>query len=224
MSDRLQFAGKIVLGVVLMGAAYCAGCGRVDAWPGWCFSGFFLMMLTASDLVLVRVAPDLVVERVSWPADAMRWDKQIVSWLAIAPIVTCLVAGLDARRNGVPVVNSRVLIGYGVAVVAASLIHTAMAVNRFYAPTVRIQVEREHKLVDAGPYRLVRHPGNLGNILLNLATPLMLASRWAWVPVALSALLTIIRTMLEDHMLSVQLTGYQAFSQQTRSRLLPGVW
>jgi len=142
MSDRLQFAGKIVLGVVLMGAAYCAGCGRVDAWPGWCFSGFFLMMLTASHVVLVRVAPDLVVERVSWPADAMRWDKQIVSWLAIAPIVTCLVAGLDARRNGVPAVSGRVLIGYGVAIVAAALIHSAMAVNRFYAPTVRIQVER----------------------------------------------------------------------------------
>jgi len=105
MSDRLQLAGKIVLGVVLMGAAYCAGSGRVDAWPGWCFSGFFLMMLTVSHVVLVKVAPDLVAERVSWPADAMRWDKQIVSWLAIAPIVTCLIAGLYARRNGVPAVT-----------------------------------------------------------------------------------------------------------------------
>ena len=93
------------MGVVLMGAAYCAGSGRVDAWPGWCFSGFFLMMLTVSHVVLVKVAPDLVAERVSWPADAMRWDKQIVSWLAIAPIVTCLIAGLYARRNGVPAVT-----------------------------------------------------------------------------------------------------------------------
>ncbi len=182
------------------------------------------MMLTASHVVLVKVAPDLVVERVSWPSDAMRWDKQIVAWLAIAPIVTCLVAGFDARRNGVPAVTSAVLIGYGVAIVAAVLIHSAMAVNRFYAPTVRIQVERGHKLIDAGPYRVVRHPGNLGNILLNLATPLMLASRWAWIPVALSVLLTIIRTKLEDYILRVRLPGYQAFSQRTRGRLLPGVW
>ena len=34
----------------------------------------------------------------------------------------------------------------------------AMASNRFFATTVRIQDERGHQVVDTGPYRYVRHP------------------------------------------------------------------
>ena len=224
MQPRREFQIKIALGVLLMIGAYCAGSGRLDLWPGWCYAGFFLIMLSASYVVLLRVAPDLVVQRVSWPADAMRCDKVIVTWLAVGPIVTCLVAGLDARRNGLHAVTYSVLLGYVIAIVGAVLIHGAMAVNRFYAPVFRIQAERGHKLVECGLYKRVRHPGNLGNIILNLATPLMLASNWAWFPVALSILLTVVRTMLEDRMLCLELSGYQAFAQRTRSRLIPGVW
>jgi protein-S-isoprenylcysteine O-methyltransferase Ste14 len=99
-----------------------------------------------------------------------------------------------------------------------------MAVNRFYAPVVRIQKDRGHKVVDAGPYRVVRHPGNLGNVILNAAMPLMLASRWAWIPAGISIMLTILRTALEDRMLVRDLPGYAAYGQRTRYRLLPGIW
>lgn len=224
MSPQRQFQLKIALGVVLMLVAYCAGSGRVDLWPGWCYAGFFLIMLVGSHSVLVRVAPDLVVERVSMHAENLRWDTWIVGWLALNPIVTCLVAGLDARQNGLNAATHEVLLGYALAIGGAALTQRAMAVNRFYAPVVRIQADRGHQVVEAGPYRQIRHPGNLGNILLNIATPLMLASRWAWIPAAVSILLTILRTMLEDRFLCVELPGYSEFAGRTRSRLLPGVW
>jgi len=78
--------------------------------------------------------------------------------------------------------------------------------------------------VDSGPYKLVRHPGNLGNLILNLATPLMLASRWSWIPAGFSILLTILRTNLEDRMLSEELPGYAEYVQRTHARLFPVVW
>ena len=224
MPPHRMFQLKIVFGALLMAAAYCAASGRIDLWPGWCYAAFFLIMLTASYLVLARIAPDLIVERVSWHAGVMRWDKQIVTWLMFAPIVTCLVAGLDARRNGIDAARIKVVLGYVLAIGGAALTQTATAANRFYASVVRIQKERGHRVVESGPYRLVRHPGNLGNLILNIATPLMLASNWAWFPVGVSILLTIVRTMLEDRMLRRELPGYAEYAQRTTGRLLPGVW
>jgi protein-S-isoprenylcysteine O-methyltransferase Ste14 len=205
-------------------AAYCGGAGRIDLWPGWCFAAFYLVMLIGSYLVMARVAPDLIVERVSWHAGIMPGDKPIVMWLMLGPIVTCVVAGLDARWNGIAATRLEVALGYLLGIVGALLTHSAMAANRFYASTVRIQKERGHQVIDSGPYRLVRHPGNLGNVLVYIASPFMLASRWAWIPSALSIVLTIVRTVLEDRMLRRELPGYEDFTHRTTKRLVPAVW
>jgi protein-S-isoprenylcysteine O-methyltransferase Ste14 len=57
-----------------------------------------------------------------------------------------------------------------------------------------------------------------------LAAPLALGSLWALLPAALTALALVIRTILEDRMLHADLPGYVEYAQQTRARLLPGVW
>jgi protein-S-isoprenylcysteine O-methyltransferase Ste14 len=41
---------------------------------------------------------------------------------------------------------------------------------------------------------------------------------------ALNVLLLTLRTALEDRTLQAELPGYSDFSQQTRFRLIPGVW
>jgi protein-S-isoprenylcysteine O-methyltransferase Ste14 len=171
--DRRLFQLKIALGAALALIAYCAGRGRIDAWIGWGFAAFLLAALSAGYLILVRVAPDLIVERVSWgPASgAMPADKPIVTWLALAPLAACLAAGLDARFHGVDADPVKIAFGYVLGGLGSALTNWAMATNRFYAPTVRIQKERGHKTVESGPYAIVRHPGNLGNVLLNLGRP-----------------------------------------------------
>jgi len=89
---------------------------------------------------------------------------------------------------------------------------------------VRIQKERGHKVVDSGPYRLVRHPGNMGNLILNVAAPLMLASHWAWIPAGVSIVLTVLRTALEDRTLRTELEGYEEYASRVPNRLVPGLW
>jgi len=224
MAPRNAFQLKILLGVVFMAVAYCGGAGRVDLWPGWCYAAFFALVLASSYVVLARVAPDLMVERVSSGAGGMPGEQAIVGWLALSPIVCALVAGFDARRNGVDEGMLAAVAGYAIGIAGMSLTHRAMAANRFYAPVVRIQKDRGHQVVDAGPYRLIRHPGNLGNVALNVATPLMLASRWAWIPAGISIVLTIVRTALEDRMLRRELPGYEGYARQTKYRLASRVW
>src|SRR6266481_2492032 len=112
MKPQSRYQLKIVLGVLLMLGSYCAASGRVDLWPGWFYAAFFLVAFSASYLIAVRMAPDLIVERVSWDAGVKRWDRPIVSLLMFGPIITCLVAGLDARRNGIRAADFKVFLGY----------------------------------------------------------------------------------------------------------------
>jgi len=74
------------------------------------------------------------------------------------------------------------------------------------------------------PYRYVRHPGYVGGILFQLGTPLLLGSLWTLIPAGLTVLLLVVRTALEDKTLLNELEGYREYAQQTRYRLVPGVW
>lgn len=116
------------------------------------------------------------------------------------------------------------LIALVLLVLGYALFSWAMASNPFFSTLVRIQGERGHAVASAGPYRIVRHPGYVGWIILSIATPLMLGSLWGVMPGGLSALLMAVRTALEDKTLLAELDGYQDYAQTVRYRLLPGVW
>ncbi len=47
---------------------------------------------------------------------------------------------------------------------------------------------------------------------------------WAFVPATAAVVCLIIRTALEDRTLQKELDGYEAYTQNVRHRLLPGVW
>jgi protein-S-isoprenylcysteine O-methyltransferase Ste14 len=56
------------------------------------------------------------------------------------------------------------------------------------------------------------------------ATPILLGSLWALIPGGVAVALLVIRTALEDRTLQAELDGYWAYAQQTRYRLVPGIW
>ncbi|MDJ0691060.1 MAG: isoprenylcysteine carboxylmethyltransferase family protein [Xenococcaceae cyanobacterium MO_188.B32] len=53
-----------------------------------------------------------------------------------------------------------------------------------------INRDRHHRVIESGPYRIVRHPGYIATILgLVLATSLLLGSWWAFIPHDLAILI-----------------------------------
>ncbi|MGB0068047.1 MAG: isoprenylcysteine carboxylmethyltransferase family protein, partial [Isosphaeraceae bacterium] len=100
----------------------------------------------------------------------------------------------------------------------------AESVNKFFEQTVRIQTDRGHRVIDTGPYALVRHPGYVAACLLFMGMPLALGSLWALIPAVLSCLLLVLRTIWEDRTLRDELVGYEEYTQRVRYRLVPGVW
>jgi len=61
-------------------------------------------------------------------------------------------------------------------------------------------------------------------MLYNLATPFLLGSWWALIPMVFVVPLMVLRTVLEDKLLQEQLAGYKEYAARVRYRLLPGVW
>jgi len=80
------------------------------------------------------------------------------------------------------------------------------------------------RLAATGPYRLVRHPVYLAEVVTGFAIAVS-AGELTLVVGALGLLvLQVIRLTAEEQLLAAHLPGYEALSRDTVYRLVPGVW
>jgi protein-S-isoprenylcysteine O-methyltransferase Ste14 len=196
------------------------------AWPrGWLFLGVIVPALASIVVYLRRANPDVLPARLNRHDGTKSWDRWVVGTLRLLTPSAVPVAALDDGRfhwSEMPWGASAL----GYLFLAAGLAGWAWAesVNRFFEPTVRIQTDRGHTVVDTGPYALVRHPGYVAAFPLFLGVPLALGSHWALVPAVLASLTLVVRTALEDRTLRDELSGYKGYVERVRYRLVPGVW
>jgi len=191
----------------------------------WVYIAMSVVLLTINALVILPTAPELAVERSRIAENTKGWDRVAVMLIFISGAGIFLIAGLDERFGWSPQLATAIHLITLVAVILAQAVFIwAMASNRFFAKTVRIQEERGHTVASGGPYRFVRHPGYAANIVTMFAASLLLGSLWALIPAALCVLAFIIRTALEDKTLVAELPGYAEYTQCVRYRLIPGIW
>lgn len=88
-----------------------------------------------------------------------------------------------------------------------------------------LQVQTEQRLVIEGPYRLLRHPGYLGFVLLGLGLAVGFSSLSGLLGLALLIFSLAYRIRIEESML-IQVFGweYAAYTARTRFRMIPGIW
>jgi protein-S-isoprenylcysteine O-methyltransferase Ste14 len=117
-------------------------------------------------------------------------------------------------------------VALGMAVFALGLFLRAWAVRelgRFFKFTVVVQAD--HRVVDTGPYRLIRHPSYTGLLAIELGLGIMLGT-WLSIPACLLPPLVAfaIRLLTEERVLARELgEPYRDYMARTR-RLIPGVW
>lgn len=194
------------------------------AWPqGWAvLTGYGVVVMIA----LATLDQDLLRERAAPGKNFDRRDAvfAVVSGLLLYPL-TLVVAGADHAAGSTPSLPTPVTVAaYLLFLAGYTLVLRAMVTNRFFSTIVRMQTDRGHHLVDAGPYAWVRHPGYAGTIVAHLAMPIALGSAWALIPALAGSLTLLPRLGHEEKTLAAELDGFQAYQQRVRWRLLPGVW
>lgn len=189
---------------------------------GWVHLGALAAGLALHRAWVARRNPAVLARRRALGPGTKPWD---LAWNALHwPLLAAagVAAGLEYGDGGASLPPAAW--GGGLALLGAGLALSAraMAVNPFFEATVRLQPGQ--RVVDAGPYRRLRHPGYAGLVLWALATPLLLRSRAALPFAALDAAWIVLRTALEDATLRRELPGYADYARRVRARLVPGIW
>ncbi len=92
-----------------------------------------------------------------------------------------------------------------------------------YASRV-IEVQEGQRVIDSGPYSIVRHPMYTASLVIYLGTPLALGSWWALIPAFAYLPMLMLRIRDEEAMLRRDLPGYDAYCAKRRWRIVPGIW
>lgn len=202
--------------------------GDLEWWQAWAYSLLLLVAGIGGRVWAEWRHPGLLAERQSLEKmqDAKPWDKVLAPLMAVSiSFPLFIVAGLDHRRGWSPIFPIWLnILGLVLVTIGYALAVWALAENRFFSSTVRIQTDRGHVVCDSGPYRIVRHPGYAGNILPLLGIVLALGSLWTLIPAAVALIIAVIRTALEDQTLQEELPGYREYTRRVHFRLIPGIY
>jgi protein-S-isoprenylcysteine O-methyltransferase Ste14 len=211
---------------LVMGAGLFFPAGTVQWLHGWLFLAVFLLLTLVAMAWLWRVNPDIFVARSRLTGQGTKgWDRVMLALLLASFVAVLIVAGLDdGRFHWAPAPEWAVLFGYIVLLAGFFGTAWAQAVNRHFEPSVRIQSDRDHRVITTGPYALVRHPGYIFSSVLTFGIALALGSLWALLPAPLVVAAFVVRTRLEDATLQRELPGYAAYAAQVRYKWVPGVW
>jgi protein-S-isoprenylcysteine O-methyltransferase Ste14 len=204
----------------VLAALIFGGAGRWDLPWVWALLAMHTVMLSAGAVVM---GEELRRER-RHPGPG-QLDRSLRRGIAAALIAHVLLVGLDARFGWsaeIPTTLRATALTLYVAAFAWG--NWAMAANRFFSSVVRLQSDRGHQVVTAGPYRFVRHPGYAGLLVTAVCGGVVMGSWYSLLPLVVGAALLVCRTRLEDRFLHASLPGYVPYAQQVRYRLVPGVW
>ena len=190
---------QVLFSFILTGVIMFMSAGTI-AWKwAWALICANILILAINFFVLPT---EVIEERGRKKENVKKWDR-ILTAVSIVPYFGLyIVAGLDYRFYWSPELDSGVHATSLLCYFLGSMLATwAMVSNRFFSTMVRLQTDRGHQVATGGPYRFVRHPGYVGFIVTGMAVPLILGSLYALPVSALSAVILVIRTALEDETL-----------------------
>jgi protein-S-isoprenylcysteine O-methyltransferase Ste14 len=215
---------RLAAAFLVVGAIVFFSAGRLGWVEGWTMMGVLFVCVFVNLVVLGFLNPGVLVERMQHK-HAAGWDKALMLAGVLLWLGALVVAGLQERNVWAPRLPRWAVVAGLAAVVLGNVFFVwAAAVNRFFTRWVCVRQEVGHEVVREGPYRMVRHPGYLGWILISLGIPPALGAAWAWAPMACVVALIVVRTYIEDGLLRQDLPGYKDYCARTPHRLLPKVW
>lgn len=224
------FRARIWLGALLVQVAFAAilfaSAGHLALPMFWAYILLHAAVGLVGTILMMTRQPGLIRER-RHPGPGSKENVIIlkaVGFLTWAALL--IVAGLDAGRfhwsGHIPLpLRVTALAGFTAAMVVA---YWTVIANPFASSVIRLQTDRAHYVVTAGPYRWVRHPMYIALMCTGPLSAIALGSWWAILPAAPSMLLVIRRTAKEDRFLQANLERYGDYAQRVRYRLIPGIW
>ncbi len=163
-------AAYALVSPIALGGLLFLSAGSIAWTPGWIFLGVSFLALAVSVVIIRRLNPIILRARSRFQPGTKTWDLRLVSVVLVAAVAIMPVAAFDAgwlSWSSLPIWAFAV--GYTLYLAGFAITAWAQVVNEFFEPDVRIQTERHHRVIENGPYAIVRHPGYSAAICCSLA-------------------------------------------------------
>lgn len=225
---RRSVSALAVLAILLLVPAGLTP-GGTWVWPrAWVFLAVFGFVTVASTVALALWRPESFAVRQN-PLIAGKDKKQPLIDAVGLPLYILYLAGwaafipLDVFTFKLlpPVPPLLSALGAAACLAGVTIGQTAVAQNRFAAPTIHDQSAEQQKVIDTGLYGLVRHPLYAGNLLTFSGVALWLGSYAALIGVTVMLAATLWRIGLEEAYLRQALPEYAGYARKVRFRLAP---
>lgn len=170
--------------------------------------------------------PQLLASRMRYSKKDMIWWDKLVSYGSIPIFMTMfIIPGLENIRYQITYTpDYYVYTGFMLFVISELIIAAVMKENTYLSRLVEVQKDIKQKVIDTGPYAMVRHPMYVGVIMMFLSIPMALGSIYALIPSLLMSGIIVARIFGEEDVLKKELEGYTAYTKKVKYRLLPGIF
>lgn len=208
---------------VFLSLILCLTAGTIRYTEAWIY---ILVLFVPAIIVIIsfyKKDPGFIADRLLNRREKEKTHKSIQNFFSVPLIIGILIPGFDLRFNWsevplylVIIADIMVLMGYLIIVLAAKENRHAKAI---------IKIEKDQKIIDSGPYRIVRHPMYTGGLIFMLFTPLALGSYWAMIPFSVCTIgALVLRIVNEENMLLANFSAYSDYCSRTKYRLIPFIW
>jgi protein-S-isoprenylcysteine O-methyltransferase Ste14 len=212
----------IVIPVMLiMGAILFVPAGTLDFWEGWLFFAALFVPMFFIFIYMIRHERQLLEKRLN-VRERRKQQGLIQLFNTISFFASMMIAGFDHRYgwSNVPfwlVIASDAMMLTGYYFFIKTMLHNE------YASRV-IEIQKGQKLIDTGPYAMVRHPMYAAGIFMYMFIPIALGSFWAMIPLLLIPVMLVFRVLDEEKAMIKGLKGYKQYMKKVKYRLFPGIW
>ena len=212
---------KFFCGFLLVGLLIFLPAGTLAFSKGWLLLGLLFIPMFVAGLGMLAQSPEFLAKRLD-VKEKRSAQQGIVKLSGLMFIAGFVVAGLDFRF-GWSVMPRAVTVVAAVLFLLAYLLYAeVMRENAYLSRTIK--VEEGQTLVSTGLYGIVRHPMYMATLLLFMVMPLVLGSWWALIPFAFYPAIIISRLKDEEELLTRELTGYVAYKEKVKYRIIPFIW
>lgn len=216
-----SIAIRALTGILALLGILLAVSGTAGYWQAWMVCGTLLVVMSGVGVYFLRTDPDFLRSRLQF-REKEPAQKRVVRSYSLIFIAALLLPALDVRFGWSSVPAWGCIGAYAVFLAAYAFALWVFKTNR-YASRI-IEVQPGQRVIETGPYAIVRHPLYASQLVLFPALMLALGSWWAALLSAAVVFPLVSRIRNEEAVLRRDLPGYQAYCDTTRWRLVPHVW
>ena len=212
---------KFFCGLLMVGLLIFLPAGTLSYANGWLLIGLLFVPMLIAGFVMFFKSPEFLAKRLD-AKEKQATQKGVLAFSGLMFIAGFVVAGMDFRFGWSKMPQAVVIVASVLFLVAYGLYAEVMRENAYLSRTIK--VEEGQKVIDTGLYGIVRHPMYMATILLFLMIPLVLGSWYALIVFAFYPVIIIVRLTDEEALLTRELSGYAAYKQKVKYRIIPFIW